>query len=373
MLGFSHPVQLPDTHGAGTRPAISRTKHGAVPRSTDIQPNHLVDTDSWPEETRLAHDPVLLVSNIEDSHVNRKDQFVGNLEILETREVFNATNLTAVTVSQSEVNLIWSLTNTTDTSVVIERANGTSTSYQTLATLPGNDNTYTDVSGWANTTYSYEVYTIAANGTDTTPTAAVTATTDPVQSGALNVVTNLKVVANTPTTDTVTFTNTNSGVSDLMYLVERSSNGITYQVVGSIESATTFSDVGLTPGATYEYRVRAGRNGDPDSNYSALVSLTMPVPAAALPKTPSALTATDLSATSVQVSWTNNDPNNPQFQVYRAAYSGSGQSFSLVATTAAGATSFTDTGLTADQPYEYRVRAINGAVAPRTSPPRPAT
>ncbi|MBI3860436.1 MAG: fibronectin type III domain-containing protein [Planctomycetia bacterium] len=276
--------------------------------------------------------------------------------------MLSATALTAVTGSGSEVSLMWSLTGTTDTSVVVERAPGTGGTYQVLTTLPAESNTYTDVSCWAGKTYSYKVFTVASDGTNTTPTSPVSATTDAVQSGALNVVSNLHVVANSPSTATVTFTDTNASQTDLMYLVERSSNGMTYQLVGSIENATTFSDVGLTPGATYEYRVRAGRNGLPDSDYSAAVSVTMPTPAANLPKAPSGLTGTDLSATSVQVSWTNNDSNNPQFQVYRAPYVGNGQySFSLIATTAAGATSYTDTGLTAENPYVYEVRAINGS------------
>ena len=267
-------------------------------------------------------------------------------------------NLAATVVSQSEVNLTWDLGDATDTAVVIERKTGSGGTYQTLAVLPGGENIYTDTSGWADQTYFYHVKARNSGG-DSGYSAALSATTQAVPAGALAVVSNLKAVANSPTTATITFTNTNAS-SGPMYLLERSADGMAYQVISSLGTATSYSDVGLTPGATYSYRVRGASWSKPTSDYTSPVSVTLSALAAGAPIAPSGLQATDQSATSVLLTWTNNDPASLQYKVERAAFNAFGsQTWTQVAVTAAGAMSYTDTGLSAEHPYAYRVRATN--------------
>ena len=267
--------------------------------------------------------------------------------------------LSAKTVSASEVNLTWDLGDATDTAVVIERKTGAGGTYKTLAILPGGENIYTDTNGWAGQTYYYRVKARSTGG-DSAYAAAVSATTGTVGSGALNVVTNLQATATSPTKASISFTNTNSTGSPY-YLLERSADGIAYQVIASLGTGTSYTDVGRTPGATYSYRVRAASYSKPTSDYSAPVSVTMPALAAGAAVAPSGVQATAMSGTSVQLTWTNNDPNAPQFKIERANFNPWGaQTWTQINLTAAGATSFTDTGLTAERPYAYRVRAWNG-------------
>jgi calcineurin-like phosphoesterase family protein/purple acid phosphatase-like protein/fibronectin type III domain protein len=81
----------------------------------------------------------------------------------------------------------------------------------------------------------------------------------------------------------------------------------------------------------------------------------------ALPTAPSGLTATAISRSRIDLAWQDNSGNETGFQVERAR---SGGAFSLIATTAAGATSYSNTsGLTPNKTYSYRVRAVNGAAA----------
>jgi PKD repeat protein len=268
-------------------------------------------------------------------------------------------NLAATADSPSEINLTWDLGDTTDTNVVIERETSTSGTFQTLAVLPGGENTFTDTSCWASTTYTYRVKARNAAG-DSAYTAAQSATTQPVPSGALNVVSNLQAVADSPTSATISFTDTNTANAYRAYLLERSSDGVSYQTVASLETATSWTDVTLAPGTTYYYRALGASSSAPDSDYSPPVAVTLPGRPAGTPVEPSGLQATDLSATSVALAWVNNDPSDPQFQVERAAYDPyDPMTWTQVALTAPGVTSFTDTGLAPESPYVYRVRAVN--------------
>ncbi len=83
-----------------------------------------------------------------------------------------------------------------------------------------------------------------------------------------------------------------------------------------------------------------------------------PIPPA-VPAAPSALTATAISRSRIDLAWTDNSSNETGFQIERSR---AGGAFSLIATTAANATTYSDTtGLTPNKLFSYRVRAINAA------------
>jgi hypothetical protein len=76
---------------------------------------------------------------------------------------------------------------------------------------------------------------------------------------------------------------------------------------------------------------------------------------------PSGLTATAASSSRITLSWVDNTSNETGFKVERATDSGFTANLTLVTTTAANATNYTDTGLSANTTYYYRVRATNPA------------
>jgi hypothetical protein len=268
-------------------------------------------------------------------------------------------NLVATTVSPSEINLSWDLGDTSDTSILIQRKTSASGSWQNLVTLPGGENTYTDVSGWASTTYYYRVQASNSSGASAWSSTS-SATTQAVPVGALATVTGLKAVANSPTTATISFTDTNPNDSGRTYLLQRSADGVTYQTVADLGTSTSWKDVGLTPGSTYYYRVLGASWDAPTSDYSAAVSVTQPARPNGAPIEASGLQVTGFTSTSATLSWINNDPTNPQFKVQRAVYDPwHPEKWVTVGTTAAGATTFTDTGLSPESAYVYRVQAVN--------------
>ncbi|CAG0942222.1 endoglucanase [Candidatus Brocadiaceae bacterium] len=94
------------------------------------------------------------------------------------------------------------------------------------------------------------------------------------------------------------------------------------------------------------YAALAAYFADPDSG-------TNPGPAA-----PGNLSATVISSTSVELSWTDNADNEDGFKIERST---NGVNFSQIATTNANTPSYTDSDCAAGTTYYYRVRAYNTA------------
>ena len=73
-----------------------------------------------------------------------------------------------------------------------------------------------------------------------------------------------------------------------------------------------------------------------------------------MPAAPSGLTATAISTTRIDLAWTDNSNNEDAFEIYRST---DGTTYTFLATAAADATSYSNTGLTSDTIYYYKVRS----------------
>lgn len=118
--------------------------------------------------------------------------------------------------------------------------------------------------------------------------------------------------------------------------------------------ATTFTDQGLAPSTTYQYRVVAttGADATPTATVNATTLVVSAPPAA-----PSALVAAPSTPTSIRLTWIDNASDEIGVKIERAVGTGT---FSALATTGPGATSHFDINLTPGQTYRYRVTATNG-------------
>src|SRR5262249_23216816 len=106
---------------------------------------------------------------------------------------------------------------------------------------------------------------------------------------------------------------------------------------------------------------------------SAASNVATATTASTVPAAPSNLALTVQSANSIALAWADNSSNETGFRVERQT---AGGSWSLLATTGAGVSSYTDTTVSANTQYSYRVSATNGAgtsaasnVATGTTPP----
>ena len=77
------------------------------------------------------------------------------------------------------------------------------------------------------------------------------------------------------------------------------------------------------------------------------------------PVAPSGLAATATSAFQVNITWTDNSDNESGFEIERST-TGSGGTYSLLATVGSGITSYNDVTVSPTTEYCYRVRAVNG-------------
>jgi hypothetical protein len=86
------------------------------------------------------------------------------------------------------------------------------------------------------------------------------------------------------------------------------------------------------------------------------VSITVNA-AVAIPAAPSGLTATAVSSTQIDLTWTDNSGfNEDGFKIERLQ---NGNTWAQIGTVGAGVTTFANTGLTPNKTYTYRVRAFN--------------
>jgi fibronectin type 3 domain-containing protein len=123
------------------------------------------------------------------------------------------------------------------------------------------------------------------------------------------------------------------------------------------QNVTSYTDTGLTNGTTYDYIVRASKDGSCWSDDSAPVTAT-PM---CLPPSVPVVTATPGNA-KVALSWTASTGGSPGGLVYTIQHSTTATTGFTQAGTAT-ATSYTDTGLTNGTDYFFKVNASNGSCA----------
>ena len=256
------------------------------------------------------------------------------------------TGLSAVLISENQVRLTWTDNANNEDGFKVERRTG-SADFATIATVGPNITSYDDTGLQANTTYTYRVRAYKVSAGD---------------SGASNEVT---VSTGRPAAPTgLTYTHVGATRIDLSWMdnatnetgfrIERATAGGAFSVVTTVgANVTTFSNAtGLSNNTQYTYRVFAV-NAAGDSNPSNQLIVSTGTPAA-----PANLSASRISASRIDLSWTDNAGNETGFKIERKAGTGS---YSQIATVGANVTTFSNTGLADNTQYTYRVRANNNA------------
>ena len=122
-------------------------------------------------------------------------------------------------------------------------------------------------------------------------------------------------------------------------------------------TGTSYSDSGLSAATSYCYTIVAYDNAGNNSSASSPICVTTLSSSVTDPTPPSQLTVTMVTATFITINWQDNSNNEVGFQIQRATSSGG--PWSVVGTTGANVTSYTDRGVSPDTTYFYQVAAFN--------------
>jgi hypothetical protein len=144
---------------------------------------------------------------------------------------------------------------------------------------------------------------------------------------------------------------TDNSDNELGFKIERSTNGTTFTQVATVDmNVTGYTNTGLTASTKYYYRVRA-YNVVGDSVHAETDATTFPAPNA-----PSALTATAVRSWQINLTWADNSSDEDGFKIESST---NGTIFTQIATVNSNVTAYTNSGLTAQATYYYRVSAYN--------------
>jgi hypothetical protein len=122
------------------------------------------------------------------------------------------------------------------------------------------------------------------------------------------------------------------------------------------QSGTSYTATGLAPSTSYTFTVQARDSSNNPTEVSGPATTTTSAPPPP-PAAPSGLTASGVSETAIDLAWTDNANTETGYRVERSN-AGAGN-YTVIANLGAGASSFTDSGLTASTTYDYQVAAVN--------------
>jgi fibronectin type 3 domain-containing protein len=212
--------------------------------------------------------------------------------------------------------------------------------------------TFSDTSLSAVTTYYYKISAVNSSG-ESGPSASCSAITK-----KLPTPNNVSAAAVSSSGITITWTAVAGAGS---YTVYRSTNDTgTYPVIDSV-ATDTFSDTGLTAGATYYYKIRA-------VDSSGESGLSAPFTVITIPGAPVGVSASAVSSSAIKITWPA-VTGAASFKVYRSDIDTG--TYSVIDSVAKD--TFNDTGLVAGATYYYKVTGINVSGESKQSVPVQAT
>ncbi|MFH1227252.1 MAG: fibronectin type III domain-containing protein, partial [Planctomycetota bacterium] len=252
-------------------------------------------------------------------------------------------SLNVAVISSSQIDLTWTDNTDNEAGYKIERKTGSGGTYSQIDDVGINVSAYSNTGLVDGATYYYRVraYNVNINSAYSNEAS---------DSISLNAPTNL--VANIPLPLQIDLTWTDNSSNEDGFKIERSVNGITFTQITTVGANNiSYPNTGLAENTTYYYRIRA-YNGNGDSNYSNVASAPTPLNA------PSSLTAQVISSTAIALTWTDNSNYEDGYRIERGL---TNTAYAFLITVTANATVYTNTGLTINTVYYYRIQAYNSA------------
>lgn len=269
--------------------------------------------------------------------------------------IYPPSDLTATTLSGTQIRLNWTDTNTSEIGYRVERAPQGSSSWSAIGTTATNATSYTDTTATCSSTYQYRVIGLDSTS-ESTPSSTVTVSSGLCAPGSLS------SAAISMQRIRLTWSDTNSLEGG--YRVERSLNASTWTQLSDLPAnSTQFEEAGLTCGTTYYYRVTAIGSGLVSSTPAQVTRATR---TCGVPLAPQGGSGKGYSLNGIQLSWQDVIDDETGYRVERSPNGSSG--WTAVGTTGQNETSFVDLNLQNGVTYYYRIIATNsyGSSTPGT-------
>jgi titin len=257
--------------------------------------------------------------------------------------------LAAITMSNTQIDLAWTDNSDNEVSFKIERKTGAAGTYAEIATVGASVTNYSDTGLDPITEYYYRVRASNTGGQSAYSNEA-NATTLPNAPSAPS-----SLSATTMSNTQINLAWTDNADNETGFKIERKTGAAgTYAEIGTVgANVTNYSDNSLSPITEYYYRVRASNTGGHSAYSNETNTTTLPN----APKAPGSLTATTVSQTQINLAWADSSDNEVSFKIERKT--GVAGTYAEIGTAGANVTNYSDTGLTANTEYYYRVRASN--------------
>jgi chitodextrinase len=234
--------------------------------------------------------------------------------------------LTAQAQSATSVKLTWADNSTGGTGFKIERKTGTGV-FEEIAVVATNTSTYTNTGLQPSTSYTYRVFAYSTSGNSAFSNESVVQTLPAAPSG---------LTAQAQTATRVSLTWTDNSTSETGFKIERKTGTGVFEEIAVVTANTSnYTNTGLQPSTSYTYRVFAysAAGNSAFSNESVVQTL---------PAAPSGLTAQAQTATSVELTWTDNSTGETGFKIERKTGTGV---FEEIAVVTANTSTYSNTGL----------------------------
>jgi len=282
------------------------------------------------------------------------DQAYSNVATELTMSPPPPSDLTAITANTTQIDLAWTDNTGAESGFSIERCTGAGCSdFSEIATVGADITSYTDISAVHSTSYTYQVK--AVNSTVPWTSAASNTATDTTQTPGVP----SSLTASRVSEVQIDLAWVDNTIDETNFRIERGAGDCTgFAEIGTADpDVTSYSDSGLAVDTTYCYRVRAYKAATNEwyTAYSDTASASTTIAA------PGAFSATVVNTTQIDLGWTDNSSSETGFAIERCSGAGCSD-FTLLATTAADTTSYSDTGGVHSTVYNYRVRAVSTIV-----------
>jgi fibronectin type 3 domain-containing protein len=258
------------------------------------------------------------------------------------------TNLTAITVSSSKIDLSWNASNGNPNKYYIYRSLTSGTGFSLIDSVDHPFTTYNDTSLDSATTYYYKVTAVNQFGESPFSNEA-----DATTFGTPTTPMNLMAITISSSQIDLSW-NASSGNPEKYYIYRSLTSGAGYSLIDSVDHPTTsYNDTLLNPSTIYYYHVTAVNQWGESLPSNEANSTTHGV----VPSAPTNLTAMTVSSFQIDLSWSASSGNPSKYYIYRSLTSGTG--FGIVDSVDHPTTNYSDTGLTAATAYYYEVTAVN--------------